>query len=223
MLCTFLANCAILLQSGEAAILIDAPNGLRSSFDGVSPREYEKMLLGAEPYKDLCGMIFTHKHPDHYDSQRVRAIALARENVPAYAADDASPKRGAVRVGPFTVRYFTIGHSGAEFSNVPHRVLLVEAEEKRLYVTGDADWSKALHLPILQEFAPDAACWNPNYLSHEEGRELLQLLPKNFIYHMPVAAEDVLGIGRRCRREFAMHGEKLRAVLVDQYPSTFQI
>lgn len=223
MLCTFLANCGLLLQSGTNAILIDAPNGLHTSFDGLSEEEQHKMAAGTAPYDGLRALFFTHKHSDHYDKKRVREITDARENVFAYVVNGVTPSEGVVQAGPFTVHYFDIGHSGDEFADVFHRVLLVEAEGKKLYVTGDADWKIERHLPILQRFMPDAAVWNPNYLSHEEGRKILQSIPQNYIYHLPVLSDDVFGFDRKCRREFLRHGDVLNCRLVDSYPQTVEI
>lgn len=224
MRCTFLANCGLLLASNGESILVDAPNGLHTAFDGISEAEYNKMLTGKPPYEGLCAMFFTHRHSDHYDKNRVRQLVQTRADVKAYAPNGLTPAEGAVQAGPFTVRYFAIGHSGEEFSDVVHRVLLVEAEGKRLYVTGDAMRDPDLHTPILQESAPDAAVWNPNYLSHEEGRRILRMVPRNFIYHLPVMANDIYGFGRKCESSFARYGQCLpQTHLIKTYPISFEL
>lgn len=223
MRCTFLANCGLLLESDDHSILVDAPNGLHTAFDGVSDAEFEKMLHGMPPYDGLCAMFFTHRHLDHYDKKRVRQLSQTRPDVAAYAPNGLTPLEGQVQAGDFTVRYFTIGHSGEEFSDVSHRVLLVEVEGKRLYITGDAMWNE-LHLPILQQYSPNAAVWNPNFLTHEEGRALLGSVPRNFIYHLPVFGADVFGFGRKCETSFEKYQEFLPpTTLIKSYPISLEL
>ena len=220
---TFLANCGILLQGENDAILVDAPNGLHTAFDGFPETEYEKILSAEQPYNGLKAMFFSHRHSDHYDKKRVREILRARENVCAYASIGATPTEGVVQAGEFTVRYFSIPHSGEEFSDVPHRVLLAEADGKRVYMTGDAVWDANAHRQIIDAFSPNVAVWNPNYMTHAEGRELMSFVGENYIYHLPVAAEDVFGFGRKCRKDFEKFGNRLPVRLVDKYPFTVHI
>ena len=223
MRCTFLANCGLLLEHGGQSILVDAPNGLHTLFDGVSAEDHRKMVTGQSPYDGLCGIFFTHRHSDHYDKKRVREITDARREVPSYAPNGLTPKEGVVHAGVFTVRYFDIGHSGAEFSEVVHRVLLVEAGNSRVYITGDAQWDDPKHLEIINGFSPTAATWNPNYLSHEEGRALMGFVKQNYLYHLPVIADDSLGFGRKCRHDYLRYGDCVNAVLVDTYPKTVEV
>lgn len=224
MRCTFLANCGVLLESNDASILVDAPNGLHTQFDGVSQDEHKAMVAGLAPYDGLCGMFFTHRHADHYDKKRVMEITAVRQNVGACVPNGATPTEGVVQAGPFLVRYFTIAHSGEEFSEVPHRVILAEAEGKRIYLTGDACWGNTLHQSILETFCPDAAIWNPNFVTHAEGRELLAAASRNYIYHMPVSVPDSFGIAAKCRTCMERYGSELQNTqVVEEYPYSIVI
>lgn len=223
MRCTFLANCGLRLEHEGSVILVDAPNSLHSIFDGLSEAEHKKMVDGVAPYEGLCGLFFTHTHADHYDKKRVREITDARQNICAYAPNGQIPREGTLSVGPFTVRFFTIGHSGAEFADVVHRVLLVEAGGKSIYITGDAWWDSPAHLEIINVFKPAAAVWNPNFLSHEEGRALMGFVPMNYLYHLPVDADDVLGFGRKGRHDYARYKDYISIEMIDAYPTTVEI
>lgn len=223
MRCTFLANCGVLIEHAGESVLVDAPNGLHTLFDGVPAEEHQKMVDAARPYEGLRALFFTHMHADHYDKKRTREITQARADVISYVTNGATPKEGKIDIGTFCVRYFDIPHSGIEFMDVPHRTLLVEAGGKRIYITGDARWDSPFHSEILKAFSPDAAFWNPNYLSHEEGRTLMRLVGRNFLYHMPVIAGDTFGVGRKCRHDFKRYSDILPITLVDAYPTTIEI
>lgn len=222
--CTFLANCGLHLEYAGESLLIDAPNGLRTAFDGVPFEEGERIIAGLPPYHELRGLLFTHKHSDHYDRSRVRAAAASRPNLTVFAPNGITSISGSFDVGIFRVFYFSVPHSGEEFANVFHRVLLVQAGSHRLYITGDAQWDDDLHRTILCDYKVNAAFWNPNFVNHEQGRELLQLVPQNYIYHMPVTAEDVFGIGRKARSTFAKFTENLKNTkLIDIYPTCIEL
>ena len=222
--CTFLANCGLHLEYAGESILIDAPNGLRTAFDAVPFEEGERIITGSAPYDTLLGMFFTHKHSDHYDRSRVRAAAASRPNLVIFAPNGNTEASGSVDLGVYRVSYFTIPHSGEEFANVYHRVLVVKAGKHCLYITGDAEWDHEAHAKIIQEYRPTAAFWNPNFITHESGRNLLKTVPKNYIYHLPVEAEDTFGFGRKCRSIYSkMKNELENTVLIEEYPTLAEI
>lgn len=224
MRCTFLANCGVLLESGGESVLIDAPNGLHTAFDGVSDEEFQKMCSGVAPYDGLCGMLFTHTHADHFDRKRVLEVCGNREGVSAFIPDGSTSAEGILHMGKFRVRFFTVDHSGEEFWNVKHRVFLVDDGERSIYFTGDADWLTCTHNKILSAFQPHAAVWNPNFVSHEEGRSLLEECRGNYICHLPVYANDTYGFGRKCMSCYVKFQDKLKTTkLIDRYPLTVEI
>lgn len=220
---TFLANCGMLLQGEKDSILVDAPNSLHTAFDGLPEEEFQKIVSAQSPYTSLRAMFFTHRHNDHYDKKRARHIMQSRQDVLSYSPNGATPKEGLVNAGEFAVRYVKVPHSGEEFSDVPHCVLLVEANNKRIYISGDAAWGDLLHEKIIREFSPQAAVWNPNYMNHPEGRRLFAMVPENYIYHLPINSEDVFGFGRKCRKEFEKFRQTLSVTLIDRYSSKIVI
>jgi len=222
--CTVLANCGLHLEYAGDSLLVDAPNGQRTAFDGVSNEEGERMISGAPPYQSLRGLIFTHKHSDHYDRSRVRAAAASRSDLVVFAPNGITPERGTLQAGAFAVDYYSIPHSGEEFADVVHRVFLIRAGKHRIYVTGDAAWDHETHAGIIHTAAPTVAFWNPNYVSHESARALLRQLPQNYIYHLPVNAEDSIGFGRKCRSSFSRYSSELNSThLIEAYPTTLYL
>ena len=217
MQCIFLANCGVLLRLPEASIAVDAPNGLHTLFDPFPEEELERMALGEAPYEHLKGFLFTHRHSDHYDKKRLRAVLERRPELESFSPSGATAERGELHADPFHIRYETISHSGAEFSEVYHRVYLIEAAGKSVYVTGDADWAPEGHLSVLGDCRPDLAVWNSNVVTHPESRALLSLAKKNLIVHLPLHSEDALGVGRKCRSVWARIGEELPNVTLAEH------
>ena len=221
---TFLGNCGVAIFDERCGVLIDAPNGLHTVFDAVPESVTDAVSAAQPPYDRLRGILFTHRHSDHYNKKRLSAICERRPELSVLDVSGATPQRGTVTMGEIAVSYETVPHSGEEFRDVFHRVLLIRMPEGAVYVTGDADWTSPLHGQILLREKPVAAIWNPNYVSHPEGRALLRLCPHNFVYHMPVESADVLGIGAKCRRSFERYANELAGVtLIDRYPTTCEI
>lgn len=199
MECLFLANCGLLLRTEDASLAVDTPNGLRTIFDGLSEEMHGKMASGEAPFEHLRGFLFTHRHSDHYDKKRLNSVLERRSELTVFSASGSVAETGELWIDPFHIRYFTVSHSGAEFAEVYHRVFLIEAEGKTVYVTGDADWLPERHLEILRDVRPDLAVWNPNVFTHPESRILLKLAKCSVINHLPLFSEDALGIGRKCK------------------------
>ena len=220
----FLGNAGVYLSGGSDGILVDAPNGRYTVFDPVADVLMEPIAAGHPPYDTLRGLCFTHQHSDHYNRKRVRELLERRPDLAVFVPNGATPETGEVAMGNAVVRYFTAPHSGAELRGTIHRVLLATVGGKTVYLSGDADWMDPIHKRILGTYRPDAAVWNGNYVSHEEGRRLLALCPKNFICHLPVLVEDKFGIGKKCQTSLERYAEELKTVTpVWTYPTEAEI
>ncbi|MBQ7256040.1 MAG: hypothetical protein IJS31_07360 [Oscillospiraceae bacterium] len=220
----FLGNCAVYARQGDCGVLIDAPNGLHTTFDGMSESLFAQIAASEPPYDVLNAACFTHKHSDHYDKKRLKTLLAQRGDFPVFAPNGATPENGEFPFLGGRLQYFSIRHSGEDFGEVYHRVLLLTIGDQTIYVTGDADWSNPLHTEIISTYKPYAAIWNPNFVSRDEGRALLSLCARNFIYHMPVESTVHIGIARKAYRMFERYPEQLRNVrLIDTYPTEVEI
>ena len=213
MRCLFLANCGILLQTENASLAVDTPNGAHTLFDGLPEEVLKQMAAGEAPFEHLRGFLFTHRHSDHYDKKRLHNVLVRRPELTSLSPSGVTPESGEFVWDPFRVRYCTIPHSGVEFSSVSHRVYLISADGKTVYVTGDADWSPERHLAALDGCKPDLAVWNSNVFTHEESRKLLERSAKNVINHLPLFSDDTLGVGRKCA--------SVRTRIGSEYPNVF--
>ena len=57
----FLGNCAVYARQGDCGVLIDAPNGLHTTFDGMSESLFAQIAASEPPYDVLSAACFTHK------------------------------------------------------------------------------------------------------------------------------------------------------------------
>lgn len=205
----FLGNCGCFLSDGTAGLLLDAPNGLHTLFDSVSEELMDDLADGRAPLDGLCGVMFTHRHNDHYDKHRLKTLCERRGDIQVFDTNGATPLNGLVQMGPFSVQYASIAHSGNEFATVPHRVFWITIHGKSVYFTGDAWWQKEHHEPVWRGRTPTVGIWNPNFINHPEGRQLMQCCQHNVICHIPVSAQDVFGIGAKCEHSVQRFQDEL--------------
>ena len=216
---TLICNCGLLFQSGQDAILIDGINRESLDFKVLPDAEYQKMLTGQPPYEVLPELFFSHRHSDHMDRKKVRALLEARGT-----SQIAAPAEGTRQAGCFTVTSVPFAHTpiptGGEKA---HYVLLVEAEGKLVYVAADADIDAEKHRRILNGRVADAAFWNGQYLSYPETRKLLrESAKKNYIYHNPEGEDS--GIVRKCLRNLERYPDETQTCTVlNQYPTVIEV
>lgn len=219
-----LCSCGLLLEHQGSRILIDAPNGSLPPFYEFPDTEMQRLLDGTGIYSGLCGVFFTHLHPDHYDERRVNALLGKNAGLTAFLPDWSMPEAVSLTAGPFEIECSRFPHMPApKFPSVAQYVLLVTAGSQSVYVTADAVPDAARHRLILNGRIPDAAFWNSQALSYPEMRVLLrESVRENYVYHMPAGPDDPSGIRRKCARNFERYGAELSNVTpLLEYPSGF--
>ena len=221
---TLVSSCGLVLEQDGSTLLIDALNKQFRCYYGLPPEAFAKMLAGEPPYDAVCGVLFTHAHPDHYSASRTEQLRAAC-GAPVFLPQPNTPERLMMQLGPFTVECSRFPHIPVPgMAEAPHAVYWISAAGKSIYVTADAQIDTERHRAILHGRRADAAFWNGQYLSHPETRELLlEAAVKNYIYHIPVDEKDVCGIRRKCERSMARFGAELPNVsLLEQYPSSLE-
>lgn len=87
---TAIANCGVLLASGDAKILIDAlfdkPN---PDYRAPAPETLEKIMKGEPPFDGVDLVLVTHNHPDHFDAGLGVRYLEARSDAVLLAPADA--------------------------------------------------------------------------------------------------------------------------------------
>ena len=219
---TALCNTGVLLEYGEDALLVDAISCDFSGFTGLSSEEYEKILLGEGPYSKLCGVFFTHCHPDHFDFPRVKALQAARPSCIFFIPDAKTFSSGCIQSGPFSVYYYETPHMPQNFSEIRHFVLLISAGEEWVYFASDAMIDADLHHQFLGSRTADYVFVNPVYLTSPPMRSFLRsLAPKRvFVYHIPADPAGTNGIYRKAVRSVERYSAQLPPVtLIHGYPT----
>ena len=222
---TLVSNCGLVLEQDGSALLLDALNKQYRCYYGLPPERFAAMLAGEPPYDAVCGILFTHAHPDHYSAGRAEQLHAAC-GAPVFLPQPDMPEHLTMQLGPFTVECSKFPHIPVPgMEALPHAVYWISTAGKSVYVTADSQIDTARHRAILHGRQAEAAFWNGQYLSHPETRELvLETAEKNYVYHIPIDEKDACGIRRKCERNMARFGAALPTVsLLEQYPSVLEV
>lgn len=220
---TLLCNAGLALETENAILLVDTPNENLPPFCSLPEQTWQQIYDRIPPYDRVCGLWFTHDHPDHCDRERVMAYHARWPQVPVFLPEF-YPAAGKVKMGPFVMQYRRMDHAPIE--NPPiHVVTLVTEGERWLYLPADAELDIIRHGEFLQGRHCDAVICNSMYLSRSDTRALLQSTSdRTFIYHMPPQRPDSFGLWKKLERNWERFGGELKNVIVlDQYPITFEI
>lgn len=218
---TALCNAGVLLEYDGKSLLVDAIAHDFSGFTGLSSEEYYKILQSEPPYSQLCGVFFTHCHPDHFYRPGLEALQKDRLSCVFFVPDAKTFSSGCIQAGPFSVYYYETPHMPQNFSSVRHFVLLISAGKEWVYFAADAVVDADLHRQILGNRALDYIFVNPVYLTNPSMRSFLcSLSPKHiFIYHIPSDPVGTNGIYRKAVRSVERYSVQLPPVtLIHIYP-----
>ncbi len=216
---TLLCNAGLALEYDGALLLVDVLNRESRPFYGL-PEETARKIQGMEPpYDRLCGLYFTHTHPDHCDLEAVARFQAAWPQIPVFLPEK-YPAAGTLTMGPFRLEFMRVPHAPMPQETPAHVVTWIRAGEKTLYVAADAALDCEAHRRFWRTRKADAAFWNAMYLSRPETRALLaEGAERNYIYHMPANRQDDGGIWRKCQANLRRHGGELQTVaILDRYP-----
>jgi len=87
---TYIANCGVLVSSGDLKVLVDAlfdkPN---PEYRAPTPDVLDKILMGEPPYDGVDIVLVTHNHPDHFDAALAVRYLEARADPVLLAPSDA--------------------------------------------------------------------------------------------------------------------------------------
>ena len=89
---TLVSSCGLVLEQDGSALLIDALNKQFRCYYGLPPEVFAKMLAGEPPYDAVCGVLFTHAHPDHYSASRTEQLRAAC-GAPVFLPQPNTPNR----------------------------------------------------------------------------------------------------------------------------------
>ena len=201
---SLLCNAGLALTQKEQTLLVDVPNKSVKPFFGLSESVKEAILNRMQPYDKVCGLCYTHTHPDHCDMSFLTKYHNRWSDIPIYYPTKQT-EQGSVTIGVFNLEYCPIPHAPMDEAVPPHTALFIKAGENTVYVAGDAVLDPSQHRDFLNNRKANAAFWNSMYLSRPETRQLLQQsAEKNYIYHMPAEQTDSFGIWKKCQKNFSI-------------------
>ncbi|MCI8940937.1 MAG: hypothetical protein HFH12_13270 [Dorea sp.] len=216
-------NAGLYLWNGKTGLLIDGLHTGKEAGFSDTPERYIRMM---EERKGFFGqtndLLFTHTHRDHYnkgltekfleknpdsfiygpglDRNRVQSVLLEKGVFEA-------------RLRDYIIYAFETRHDGKDYAWVPHYSYLIQAGEKRLWISGDAALTPFLAEQV-KALCGGAGCYAAFVMVYQpgsrSGRKFLQsLLPENiYLYHLPYREEDGFHYYRmaetvtdKCRKE----------------------
>ncbi len=208
----FICNAGLALTYEGKTLIVDAPNMNHPPFSYLADAAWKEIC---DRY-DICGLFFTHDHPDHLDRARLLDHVEKHPTVTYHIPRD--EVEGRMDIGPFEVEYHPIPHAPIPDAP-PHVVALIKAGGKSVYVSADAALGPEAHRRVLRGRKVDVGIWNSMYLSHADTRMLMtEAAERNYIYHMP-ARPDMYGMWRKCEKNFERYGQELQGVrVIEKYP-----
>lgn len=223
MTLTVLCNAGLALTCEGKTLLVDVPNCDLPPYYSLPEETWSQILALQEPYQGLCGLYFTHNHPDHCDMEKVQALKQRHPEIPVSVPEDYEEK-GTLHWGPFHIEYQSAPHTPLPFKEPPHRITWIHAGETQVYVAGDAVLDPDVHRAFLQNRVADIGIWNSMFLSRPETRILLkEAARETHIYHLPLPGTPDRGIWRKCSNNFQRHPEELSGIqVIDHYPAVIR-
>lgn len=220
---TLLCNAGLALETENAMLLVDVPNQEFAPFFTLPDVTWQTILKRQPPYDKVCGLWFTHNHPDHCDVEKVQEYCRCWSEIPMFLPNEAT-NAGLVKMGPFTLEYQRVDHAPIP-QTPPHVVTWITVGERSLYLAADAALDVNVHRAFLRGRRADVAIWNSMYLSRPDTRALLrEVSSRNYICHMPAQRPDNAGLWRKLELNFQRFGSELAGVTVwDTYPSEINI
>ena len=217
---TLICNCGLVFSSGGELLLIDALTQELAPFYRAPEPVRQEMIAGTGAYETICGLLFTHLHPDHFDIEAAQAFARHHPSAALYVPNRRQSPPERFSIGSFAVELHRVRHTQvAGYGTSTVDVMIVSAEGKSVYVASDAAPEVLLHESVLRGRSMDAAFWNGEMLLYKPEREgLRRFASQNFIYHIPPDRQD--GLRRKLERLRGRYPEELETVrLLGDYPS----
>ncbi len=220
---TLLCNTGLAIEYQGQTLLIDLPQDQIPPFMPLGAGEWERILNREPAYDKVCGIFFTHNHPDHCDPERAEAYRKRWREIPVFLPEEHG-EHGTVAMGPFVISYDRLDHAPMDPPPPPHVVTWIRAGSQCVYIAGDAKLDPAEHYKILKGRKAHIGFWNPMYLSRPETRQLIRdAATRSYIYHLPASEPDSYGIWKKCRSNQKRYGAELPQVeVLEKYPSTIE-
>ena len=219
-----ICNCGLAFESGGQILLLDALTQELAPFYRAPEKTRREIIAGEGEYASVCGILFTHLHPDHFGREAAEEFSARHKTALVYVPSRREPAPETLSIGNFTVELHRVRHTQvAGYGKSTVDAMIVSCEGKCVYVASDTAPEAAIHEGVLRGRKVDAAFWNGEMLLYKPEREMLHdCADRSFIYHIPVDPQD--GLRRKLERIVSRYPEELENVrLLTAYPSVISL
>lgn len=195
-------------------------------FNPIPSEILDRIVNGIEEFQDIDSLLFTHGHRDHFSAKKTRECLEKNSIGSIFLPNGADPEVVAVRelakksemrlfdmnlpfgvkeeqiVNDISIQYFRTGHSDKKYSSVEHYGFLISIDDKKIYVSGDADYTNDYQRKMLEGEDVTIGFFNPLYFNKRIGRDLINdINPKRVImYHVPFEKDDKYGLRKMSQK-----------------------
>lgn len=194
-------NSGLLIGWRDTSVLVDVLHSKAEGFSDVPGLIREQIIGGVGPISEAGGLIFTHKHLDHYDADLIAEFCSRCPDIPLIAPDfckdccellsqDSGIRR--FKIGDLDIVMISTIHDGDMYRDVKHDSLLVGAGGEYILIAGDAGLSEAECERIAKVAQPTYGFFNVYQLSKLSVRKLIDnvSIRRVFLYHLGYAEDD---------------------------------
>jgi len=210
-------NSGLIFSWKDTAILVDVLHGKVNGFSDIPDPLRNQVRSGTGPVMQSNGLIFTHKHADHYDADLVSEFLSKRPGIPLLTPGfyiNCQPKYGhdiidrCFQIGPIDVIAVSTSHDGVIYSDVNHESYLIGVGEDYILVAGDAALDQEECVRIMDVKKPACGFFNVYQLARPTVQQMIRTVHmKNvYLYHLGYEEDD----------EFQYH--KLAKRVINRFP-----
>lgn len=195
---TYLQNSGLYVQSASANLLIDALYSNDNWFSVMQLPMERAIIEGMAPFQKIDALIYTHQHSDHYDQTKADEFLKRTPNTQLLIGLDGQEEYQKISFDDLQMEIITTKHLPVPgFPEVPHTSILLELDEKRIFIGADMEFqaSKGRAWDLLREESFAAVFFNPLAMATKGNRELLATIDTGaiYIYHLPEEQDDRFG------------------------------
>ena len=228
-------NEGLYLWNGRTGLLIDALHGGVSEGFSDMPEKYKRLMLEKKSFfRKTNDVLFTHLHDDHYNAELVEQFAklnpssffygpgLEKNNVSVVESNN---RFDYIKIRDYQIYSFHSEHDGKPYAGYPHRSYIIECDDERLWLSGDALFSDKLAEDVLDACAGkqiDRAFVNVYQIGSRNNLSFLQKVhPKEiYLYHLPYPEDDhgrYHHLAKGCISKCARMGMEVKMLQQDRF------
>ena len=215
----YVSNAGIILTQNEISIGIDCFCKDENNLYPDTPIDIKKELWQQIEDGTLVALIFTHDHSDHFYKEDVIEALRRNQALQVYSTDavieqlmdeEINPQclhvvadNEEISFGDMNIKFCYTIHEGEQYADILNLTLLINIEDEKVVVFGDAMANEALFQRVREwSLEMDKLIVPFPYVGLRSTRKLLQsVFPKRiFALHLPRIEADEQGWVKRTKK-----------------------